>query len=107
MKALESALTEALTIEVSAVDLSLIDVDADEFEICDMVRVVSHPHNLDRWFEFAKIELDICNPENSTYSLGASFNDVTDVIAQNNARLDANIDDGNATHITVADEAAD
>ena len=106
MKVLENALAKALTIDISAVDLSLIDVDVDEFEICDMVRVVSPPHNLNRWFEFAKIELDICNPENSTYSLGTSFNGITDVIAQNNTRLKNGDNNGNAIHITVTDATA-
>lgn len=60
----------SLTIELSAVDLSVIDVDIEKFTLGEQVRVISEPHNLDSYFMLSKLEIDLTNPANNKITLG-------------------------------------
>lgn len=84
-EALIKALESAVTIEISAVDLSVIDVNVNEFELCKSVRVKSEPHDIDSWFQLTKITLDLVNPENSEYVFGTTYKMLTDQIARNSS----------------------
>lgn len=68
----------AVTLTVRAIDLHLIDVDTEKIKLGSHVRVVSEPHGLDSYFLCTKIELDLLNPENSTYTLGYGFKAMTE-----------------------------
>lgn len=60
----------SLTIELSAVDLSVIDADIEQFTLGEQVRVISEPHNLDSYFMLSKLEIDLTNPANNKITLG-------------------------------------
>ncbi len=76
-KALQNAVGEAVSITANAVDLHMLDVDTDKLDIGDAVRVISEPHNIDAMFFISKISLDMCNPNNNKYTLGADFTSIS------------------------------
>lgn len=72
----------SLTIEVSAVDLSTIDIDIDKFVLGEQVRVISNPHKLDSYFMLAKIEINLANPANNKITLGKTKNKLSSDITK-------------------------
>lgn len=66
------------TIELTAVDMSMMDVDAEKIKIGDWIRVVSTPHGLDRLFLVSKMDLDLVNPGNNKITLGSTFQTLTE-----------------------------
>lgn len=76
-KYLSSVINESLTIELSAVDLHHLDCDIEKFRKGDLVRVISKPHNLDRYFQVSKLSLSLNNPKESTLVLGQTFKTLT------------------------------
>ena len=61
------------TIEITAVDLHLINVEIERCKVGDSIRVVSEPHGLDDYMVIKKIYLDLLHPENSRLTLGATL----------------------------------
>ena len=57
-------------IVVKAIDLQLIGESNDPIDLGDKVKVVSTPHGLSTTMACIKMELDIQNPENNSYTLG-------------------------------------
>lgn len=68
----ESLSKDNITIDISAFDLSLIDVDAGEIKIGHYTRVISPIHEMDTAYICSGINMDLCNPANSTYTFGQS-----------------------------------
>lgn len=62
---------ESVTIEVSAVDLGLIDPHYDTFELLDKIRVKSPIHGLNAVFPLTKMVLNLDAPENDVFTLGS------------------------------------
>lgn len=77
---LNSLLTSSLTIELSAVDLNLINVDIEKIELGDKIRVLSKPHNLDEYFVVSKIVRDLANPKNTKITLGNTLSNLSSSI---------------------------
>lgn len=67
---LQKRLKETITITISAVDLHLLDVNAESFRVGDKVRVVSPPHGIDAEYTCTAIFLDLVNPDQSEYTFG-------------------------------------
>lgn len=67
---LQKRLKETITITISAVDLHLLDVNAESFHVGDKVRVVSTPHGIDAEYTCTAISLDLVNPDQSEYTFG-------------------------------------
>lgn len=67
---LQKRLKETITITISAVDLHLLDVNAESFRVGDKVRVVSPPHGIDAEYTCTAILLDLVNPDQSEYTFG-------------------------------------
>lgn len=67
---LQKRLKETITITISAVDLHLLDVNAESFHVGDKVRVVSPPHAIDAEYTCTAISLDLVNPDQSEYTFG-------------------------------------
>jgi len=73
------------TITIKAVDLSLIDVDVEMIKLGDMVRVLSLPHNIDKYMMVSKIVRNLENPSKSEITLGTIFQTSTDIMLKQNA----------------------
>lgn len=67
---LQKRLKETITITISAVDLHLLDVNAESFRVGDKVRVVSPPHGIDAEYTCTAISLDLVSPDQSEYTFG-------------------------------------
>lgn len=74
---LQNCINLALTIELSAIDLNIVDVGFDRIKLGDMVRVVSTPHHLDAYFLVSKLEIDMANPSNNKITLGKTVETLT------------------------------
>lgn len=68
----------AVTLTVKAIDLNLLDVNYERIRLGDWVRVVSPPHNLDKWFQCTKIVYDLIDPEKTEYVFGIEYTSFTD-----------------------------
>lgn len=68
-EALSSSINENLSIELTAIDLNLLDVDIDAVMIADLIECYSLPHNLHEVFVVKSMSIDIDNPQNTTIKL--------------------------------------
>ncbi|MFH5834546.1 phage tail spike protein [Proteiniclasticum sp. C24MP] len=66
------------TIELTAVDLSMMDVNIDEIRIFEYVEVASIPHQLEDMYLVRKMDMDLTNPENNTITVGADYTSLTE-----------------------------
>ena len=62
--------SEDITLELSAVDLSMLDNTIEDIRLYDQVRVISPYHDLDQYFPVTSVELDLAEPQNDTFTLG-------------------------------------
>lgn len=67
---LKSKINLATTIELTAIDLHLIDVNIDRIKLGDKVRVVSRLHHLDRYMMVSKREYNLTDPSADKITLG-------------------------------------
>lgn len=74
---LSSVINESITIELSAVDLHNLNCDIEKFKKGDLVRVISIPHKLDRYFLVSKLSLSLDDPKSSKLTLGQTFSTLT------------------------------
>lgn len=82
--ALKAAISPATTIEVKAVDLSLVNPDFKPIRVGEYVRVRSKPHGFDSYMLCTSVKLDLNSPENSEYVLGTTFDKLS---GQQNKRI--------------------
>ena len=66
---LKNSINATLSIEMTAIDLHLLDVDIDRINVGDRIRCISIPHNLDSILIVKSIEIDIDNPSNTQIKL--------------------------------------
>jgi hypothetical protein len=99
-KTLNTLLSPALTISVKAVDLALIMGDKyKHLQLGQAVRIRSKPRKVDEYLMVNSIDLDLMNPENTTFDLGASYDTLT---GQQSAYLKALNSSINSSLDTVA-----
>ena len=99
-KTLNTLLSPALTISVKAVDLALIMGDKyKHLQLGQAVRIRSKPRKVDEYLMVNSIDLDLMNPENTTFDLGASYDTLTGQQSAYLKTLNASI---NSSRDTVA-----
>lgn len=76
-KALRTAIKEAVSIEIKAVDLSLINPNIGGLKHGTMVRVLSVPHGIDEYMLCRKVDLNLNEPDDAVYTLGAETTTLT------------------------------
>ncbi len=75
---LKKCINLAITIELTAIDLHLINVDIDRIKLGDTVRVVSPLHCLDRNMMVSKREYNLSNPSADKITLGDTLSFLTE-----------------------------
>ena len=75
---LKNSINLALTIELTAIDLGLLNVDIEKIRLGDSIRVISKFHNLDSWFIVNELEIDLENPQNNKITLGKTLSTLTE-----------------------------
>ncbi len=71
---------EDLQLEISAVDLSMLDVSVDDFRLLDRIRVQSDYHQINEVFPLTSMTIHLLQPDQNLYHLGgkpASFTSST------------------------------
>lgn len=66
------------TLTIKAVDMHFVDEKMQAIRIGDMVRILSNPHGLDKTIICSRIEIDLMNPKNTTYTFGEVPRTLTD-----------------------------
>lgn len=70
---LSSVQYENLSLEVNAIDMNLLDGNEDSIQLLDQVRVVSAPHDLDRYFPVTAMTIPLSEPAQTTLTLGTAY----------------------------------
>ena len=83
---LRDTIKQSTTIELSAVDLSLLDKTIDSFRIGDRIRIISKPHNLDDYYFLEKQTIDLLKPDNDQVTLGYTYTSFTDASLSKNSK---------------------
>lgn len=65
------------SLELSAVDLSVLDVNIDSFRVGDRVQVRSKPHGVDDLFTLMERDYDLLNPDKDKVVLGKDLSSLT------------------------------
>ena len=69
---LRDAQYETMVLNLTAADLSLLDVSMESFELGDSIHVYSKPHGMDRAFPVQSLELHLQDPSMDNLQLGTS-----------------------------------
>lgn len=77
----------AVSLTMKAVDLHLLNVNTDRIAIGDMVRVISIPHKIDRYFMCTKVSLDLVSPDKSEYTFGFTYSTMTEKSLNNSTKI--------------------
>ena len=90
-KYLQRCINLAITIELTAVDLHMIDVDINAIRLGDLVPCISTQHGImstfgdvSTYYLVSKYELDLENPANNKITLGRTISSLTDTVAGTN-----------------------
>ncbi len=62
-----------ITLEVTALDLHVMNVDIERIKIGDMIKVRSKPHGIDEYMLVSKIQMDLDDPSKTVITLGSTF----------------------------------
>lgn len=91
-KYLESLINQAITLELTAVDLHLLDRTIESYNVCEYVHVVSAPHKFSDVLLCNKQTMDLLNPANDTVTMGATFTSFTAMSARSASRFNYTLD---------------
>lgn len=69
-----------ITLEITALDLHLLDVDVERIKIGDQIKVRSKPHGIDEYMLVSKIEIDLDDATNTVVTLGSAFTTLSNEI---------------------------
>lgn len=84
---LSGVVNQTATLELTAVDLHLLDRSIESYNVCEYIPVVSPPHNFEDTMLCNKQTLNLLNPANDTVVLGATFMTFTGRAARNASNL--------------------
>ena len=76
-------------IELSAIDMHVLNVNIDAIKLGEYNRVVSAPHGVDALFQCTRMTLDFENPERSLYSFGVAPKTLTSINNSVNSKINA------------------
>lgn len=80
---LSASVNLAISIELKAIDLHLLDRSIEAFNTGDYIRVISEPHNFDATMLCTKQTIDLLKPDGDTLTLGYAYATLTDAAAKN------------------------
>ena len=81
-----------LSIELTAIDLSLLDKNIDTFRVGDEIKVLSKPHGIKgEYFQLTEQSIDFLHPQNDRITLGKSLTSLTGADVVNSKKTDSSI----------------
>lgn len=90
---LERGIRLRKTIEVKAIDLHLTNSQVEAFRVGTYVHVISPVHSISEFYLLGKAEIAIDRPVNSTFTLGAVQNVLTDTFRTSQQHINMTIQD--------------
>lgn len=78
----EESVKQALTIELTAVDMHLLDRSIESYDFCEYVPVYSPPHNFEYTLLCNTHKMNLLNPANDSVVLGETINTFTGQIGK-------------------------
>lgn len=88
-RALRSGANIVPQIELSAVDMHILNVNTDAIKLGEYNRVISAPHGVDAQFQCTRAVIDFENPEQSLYSFGVTPKTLSSINNSRNKKVDA------------------
>lgn len=88
-RALTSGANLIPQIELSAIDMHVLNVNIEAIKLGEYNRVVSAPHGVDALFQCTRMALDLENPERSLYSFGVAPKTLTSINNSANSKINA------------------
>lgn len=88
-RALTSGANLIPQIELSAIDMHVLNVNIEAIKLGEYNRVVSAPHGVDALFQCTRMTLDLENPERSLYSFGVAPKTLTSINNSANSKINA------------------
>lgn len=83
----EESINQAITIELTAVDLHALDRSIESYGVCEYIPVISPPHNFNDVLLCNKQTMNLLKPGNDTVTLGHTFTTFTEQSARNASNL--------------------
>jgi hypothetical protein len=83
---LNESINQNITIELTAVDLSILDQSIDSFQLGDYITIESKPHGVNDSLLLQKQTIDLLRPNNDTITLGYTYSSFTDKSLTNNSK---------------------
>lgn len=80
---------ELRTITLRAIDMHFLSGSAQAIRVGDKVHIVSQPHGIDLEKVCCKIDIDLANPENTTYTFGEPLKALTDNFVKAEEEIDS------------------
>lgn len=78
---------QTITIELTAVDLHLLDPTIESIRVGELVKVTSAPHNFDSTMICNKQTMDLLKPDNDTLLLGYTYSSFTEITNRVNSSV--------------------
>lgn len=91
-RALASGANIVPQIELSAIDMHILNVNVEAIKLGEYNRVISTPHGVDAEFQCTREVIDFENPEQSLYSFGVSPKTLTSINSATNSKINAVIE---------------
>jgi hypothetical protein len=81
---LDEAIKLAVSIELTALDMSILDVNVDDIRVGNSYRVVAEPYGIDDYFLCSKAEIDLLQPDKSRFTFGYDRSSLTGLMSKSN-----------------------
>lgn len=80
---LADSMNLVVTIELDAVDLSMMNTEISAFKMGNYIRVITSPHSLNSSFLVKKLSIDLLNPKSNKLTLGTTYSTFTEQTSGN------------------------
>ena len=74
---LQAGLGADVTLEGKLIDYHVVNPEEEKLHVGDSVKIISTPHNLDGYYMLSSCSLQLQNPDQSSYTFGASIRALT------------------------------
>lgn len=88
-RALASGSNIAPQLDLSAIDMHMLNVSVEAIKLGEYNEVISVPHGVDAYFQCSRMTLDLENPERSLYTFGATRKTLTAINDTTNKKVKA------------------
>lgn len=85
---LADSMNLVVTIELDAVDLSMMNTEISAFKMGNYIRVITSPHSLNSSFLVKKLSIDLLNPKSNKLTLGTTYSTFTEQTSGNNKSVE-------------------